>query len=425
VIELLKGIKVIESAMLFNGPTVGALLGSMGADVIKIEPPGGDYMRHIMGAITPGHSPAHLQVNKDKRSIKLNLKKPEGLEVFWKLLDQADVFIDGYIGDACTSLGIGYEAQKARKPGIVYLQYTGYGAAGPYANIPTHGRMMSAVGGMFALRVGDDGLVYSNADAVQDGGFGGTREGGEPSSVGGVFSALYIVAALVQQLRTGKGAYIDVSAADAAIATGWSGAIYGANAHRVTEWVGMPVAQPGDNRLADPPPIRGLEGARYYPYETRDGRFIMFGAIEHRWWEQFCELVGREDLIGERDESSPIDMAIGDLDLYHELRKVFLERDAAEWVALAAEHHIPIGPVNMSVADLLADPQLRGRQIFAEGTHPEAGPFTYVGTPAVVAGQKFEVRLPAPELGEHTDEILRELGYGDEDIERLHADRVV
>ena len=129
--ELLSGIRVIESAMLFNGDTVGAHLGDVGADVIKVESPsGGDYLRHFLGQITPGHSPAHVQINRNKRSVTIDLRSAAGKAVFWRLLATADVFVDGNSADACEKLGIGYEEQRLHKPDILYCQYSGFGAAG-------------------------------------------------------------------------------------------------------------------------------------------------------------------------------------------------------------------------------------------------------------------------------------------------------
>ncbi|MCW2750668.1 MAG: fldA 8, partial [Aeromicrobium sp.] len=143
--NLLAGIRVLESATLFNGDTLGAHLADLGADVIKVESKQGDYLRHFLGQIEPGLSPAHVQINRGKRSIVLDLKNDADRDVFWHLLDTADVFVDGNASDACDQLGIGYAAQSARKPDIVYCQYSGYGAAGPYAQIPTHGQMMNAL----------------------------------------------------------------------------------------------------------------------------------------------------------------------------------------------------------------------------------------------------------------------------------------
>ena len=141
--KLLEGVRVLESAVLFNGDSLGALLGDLGADVIKIESPGmGDYLRDFLGQITPHHSPAHIQVNKNKRSVTLDLRSDEGRALFFELLQTADVFIDGFAGNACAKLGIGYEQQKAAKPDIVYCQYSGYGSSGPLST----SRLLSSSG---------------------------------------------------------------------------------------------------------------------------------------------------------------------------------------------------------------------------------------------------------------------------------------
>jgi len=139
-IELLKGVRVIECAVLFNGDQTGRHLADLGADVIKVEAPGvGDYLRDFLGQIAPHHSPAHLFANRNKRSITLNLRSDEGREVFWRLLATADIFVDGFAGDACAKMGIGYDDQRKVKPDIIYAQCSGFGAHGPYAQIPTHG----------------------------------------------------------------------------------------------------------------------------------------------------------------------------------------------------------------------------------------------------------------------------------------------
>src|SRR5258708_27679615 len=154
-IRLLQGVRVIESAMLLTGDHLGTLLGDLGADVIKVErPPAGDYIRDFLGQIRPRYSPAHVQVNKNKRSVGLDLRQPESLEVFWRLMATADVFVDGAAGDAAASLGIGYEEQRRRKPDIIYCQVSGYGA-GPYAGVPTHGALMNALAGRSPQVVGD------------------------------------------------------------------------------------------------------------------------------------------------------------------------------------------------------------------------------------------------------------------------------
>jgi len=416
-IRLLNGVRVVECAALLCGPTLSSFLADLGADVIKVEsPPLGDYMRDIMGAVGPRESPAHLQINKNKRSISLDLRQSEGREVFFRLLDSADIFIDGFMAGACDRLGIGYEVQRQRKPDIIYCQYTGYGAAGPYAGIPTHGRMMNAAAGSFPIGVREDGLIASVDEA--DGGLGGSQDAGEATAMGGIYGALSVTAALVRRQSTGEGCYIDISATDAAIASSFLGVVYAANADLVT-WSAMPHAAEGAQKLVEPPPARALEGARYYFYEAEDHKFVLFGAMELKWWKRFCELVGREDLLKDHEEA--FDAATGDRELYFELRKVFLERTQSQWLEFAEEHDLPIGPAYTRVRDVMGDDQLQGRDVFIEGKTPGGVPFVYVGWPGLISGQSYDVYRLAPSVGEHSREILREIGIPESEADHLQA----
>jgi crotonobetainyl-CoA:carnitine CoA-transferase CaiB-like acyl-CoA transferase len=409
---LLQGCRVIESATLLNGDRLGDLLGDLGADVIKLESPfQGDYLRDILGQITPHHSPAHIQVNKNKRSLTLDLRRAEGKEIFWRLLATADVFVDGNMADACVRLGIGYEDQRARKPDIIYCQYTGYGATEPYARIPTHGQLMNAAAGAMPVALGEDGFVHVVPPAEVEG-MRGTSNGGEGTATGAIYAAFHVAAALHHRQRTGQGCYLDAAASDAVIANAWITATYDLNDHRITD------------RTAMPGPSTSM-GAKYQFYETGDGKFVLFAAIEHKFWDKFCRAVGREDLIERKDLRAPVDFRRGDQELRAELRTIFRQRDRAQWLKLAAERDLPIGPAHTRVAELRDDPQLAQREIFWEGEHPHAGPFTYVGQPVVVRGQPYCVRRPAPRLGEHSAEILRELGCAERDIERWHAARII
>ena len=169
-LKQLDGVRVLESATLFNGDHLGTLLGDLGADVIKIESPfQGDYLRDFLGQVTPHHSPAHVQVNKNKRSLTLDLRKPEGKEIFWDLLATADVFVDGNAGPALDKLGVGYAEQRKRRPEIVYCQVSGFGYHGQYATVPTHGQMMNALAGCTPMEMGADGFTRP---AQRDSGMG-------------------------------------------------------------------------------------------------------------------------------------------------------------------------------------------------------------------------------------------------------------
>ncbi|MBV9994588.1 MAG: CoA transferase [Caulobacteraceae bacterium] len=400
-IELLKGVRVLECAVLFNGDQTSRILGDLGADVIKVEAPGvGDYLRDFLGQITPHHSPPHIYVNRNKRSMTLNLRSDEGRKIFFELLKTADIFVDGFAGDACAKLGIGYEDQKKVKPDIIYAQCTGYGAHGPYAQIPTHGQMMGALAGGSPVAMGEDGLVRSTGEGMNDG-----------TTVGASYTALSAIAALRHRDRTGEGLYIDGAGSDAVLSTIWFPATNAWNEHRLTDRRGMSSSGSGGS-------------AKYQFYETKDKRFILFCGIEHKFWDNFCRAVGREDLLEQKNELAPVDFAGGQLELRYELQKIFHTRTQAEWVQTALDHDIAMGPAHRP-ADLRDDPQLKSREIIYEGVHPDAGPFTYVGWPAPISGQKFEVFRPAPKLGEHTEELLAELGRTGEQVRALREAKVI
>jgi crotonobetainyl-CoA:carnitine CoA-transferase CaiB-like acyl-CoA transferase len=410
--DLLAGVRVVECAVLFNGDTVGMHLGDMGADVIKVESPAqGDYLRDMLGQIVPHHSPAHVQVNKNKRSLTLDLRRPEGLDVFWDLLRTADVFVDGFLAGVCDGLGIGYDAQRAVRPDIVHCHYSGFGGRGPYARIPTHGQMMNALAAAVPLAISADGLVRERASTEP---MGGTTIGGDGTAAGAVHAAMKIVAALVRRARTGEGCYLDAAGSDGVVAQGWIAAVYGLNEDRLTDRRGLRAR--GDTERT---------AAKYNFYATADDRFVLFCAIEPKFWARFCEGVGRPDLIGEQATAGPVDFGHRDEPLRRELQGIFASRTQDEWVTFAREHRLPLGPAHQTAADLRTDPQIGVRQILVEGEHPVAGAFTYVGEPVIVDGEPYRVGRPAPALGEHTDELLRELGRDDAQIAALREAGVV
>lgn len=408
--KLLDGIRVLESAQLFNGDRVGMLLGDLGADVIKVESPfRGDYLRDMpnLGLIKPHHSAAHVQLNKQKRSVALDLRQDAGREVFWKLLDTAHVFVDGNAGNACERLGIGYEEQRKRRPGIVYCQCSGFGSEGPYAELPTHGQMMDALAARLPVEMGEDGFVNKQEEPSA------TAGGGEGTATGAIYAAFYVAAAVVQSLRTGEGAFIDVASSDAVVNNAW-------------------IAVNGElNNWRVPPENRGGGGfekgpwVRYQFYETKDERFMLFCAIEHKFWNNFCRAVDREDLIEDVDESSPVEYAGGNESLRREVQKIFHTRTQAEWMQIALDHDVAMGPAPVSVHQMREDPHVQFRELFHEGEHPVAGPFTYMSEAGRVKGQPFEVRWPAPLLGEHTDDVLGELGFTSDDIAGFRQSKVV
>lgn len=404
--RLLEGVRVLESASLLNGDRLGALLGDLGADVIKVErPPIGDYIRYFMGQITPGNSPLHVAVNKNKRSVALDLRSEVGLEVFWRLLDTADVFIDGNAGAACTRLGVGYEAQRSRKPDIVYCQYSGFGASGPYSSIPTHGLSVGALAAALPHRMGPSGFMESipTPDPVGGTAFGG----GDPVSAGATHAALYVAAALFQRARTGEGCYIDIASVDGMLAQAWCAVTYALNYDQIVDTSSL---------RAD---VLPLSGARYQLYETADGNVLLFACIEAKFWHNFCHAIGRLDLLDSHD-GSLVDFGDDD-DLRHELQRIFNTEPLAYWMAMATEWDIVMAPAYRTVVETAADPHMRTRGVLHTEDHPDFGPFTYVGEAGVVARQPYAVRYPAPRCGEHTRPVLREIGYSEAELDSLAA----
>ncbi|HEY1974127.1 MAG TPA: CoA transferase [Pseudonocardia sp.] len=417
--DLLKGIRVLESGTLLNGATVGTMLGDLGADVIKIESPKrGDYIRQTAGQISPGNSPLHLQLNKHKRSITLDLRTDAGKDLFWRLLETADVFVDGNVAGAYDRLGVGYEAQRQRKPDIVYCQYSGFGSEGPYANMPTHGQMMSALAGSTPMVTGEDGLLHRvPARPVSCSQQRDSRSGGEATSAGAVHAAFHITAALVQRDRTGEGCFIDIAGVDGMLAQAWVASTISLNEHRITDR--------GD--LADAE-TEEITWAKYQYYQGSDGNVVLFGALETKFWNNFCRVAGREDLVEEpgavTKSGSPMDFVDDDA-LRVTLTEIFAKRPAAEWVALALEHDFPCSPAPRSIVEAAADPHIVTRGAFHDAPDPDGNTFTYVAEAGKVRGQPYRIQRPAPAQGQHTREVLAEIGIDEDRMDRLAAEKVI
>jgi crotonobetainyl-CoA:carnitine CoA-transferase CaiB-like acyl-CoA transferase len=407
-IQLLEGVRVLECAVLVQGGHTGRLFGDLGATIVKVEnPKAGDYIRDIGGVITPKNSPYHLLHNRNKRSITLDLRTDDGREIFWELLKDADIFVDGFAGSACERLGIGYEAQRQVKPDIIYLQSSGFGARGPYAEIPVHGYMMMAQGGALHLEMCDDGFVRQTPDP--DAIFSGTFSA---PIVGALYGALTALAALKRRDLTGEGAFIDSSGTDATIALRGAENVARWNEERITDATAVPnVGHP--------------DSPKYDFYETKDGKFVVLAAIEPKFWRNFCTAVDRPDLAAQLDETYAVDFSsTGGPELATEIQKIFHTRTRDEWMTVAREHDIAMGPANQAI-DILDDEHVRAREAVYESVHPQAGRFVTVGWPAPVAGQPFGIEHEAPLLGEHTDEILGELGRTEAEVAGLHERGIV
>jgi len=400
---LLQGIRVVETGVLMGVDNLGRLLGDEGADVVKVESPQlGDYLRNIMTRFAPDWSMYHVALNRNKRSVTVDARTAQGRALMARLVSDADVFITGNVGATNERLGLGYATLHALNPRLVYCQVTGFGASGPYAEIPTHGQMMDQLGARTPQLELADGATRTVPGSNSPDTLGVV--------VGPLHAAFGVASALVRRSITGTGCYLDVSCADAVLAARWLDAIRELNPQCIDST--GPTANPA-------------ESAKYQNYQTSDGKFVLFCAIEAKFWDHFCSAVDRADLCSDHRRDLVVDFAGGDENalLRVELQRIFHTRTLTEWMALAAEHDIAIGPA-LQLAEVRDDPHLIARGMIVAEHHPTLGDFDTLGNPLHTPGESFVLRS-APSLGEHTDEVLAELGYDDTARAALRADGVI
>jgi crotonobetainyl-CoA:carnitine CoA-transferase CaiB-like acyl-CoA transferase len=378
----LAGVRVLDLSRLLPGGFCTAALGDLGADVVKIEQPGiGDYMRWgepKFGA----ESAASWTIDRNKRSVALDLKNPDGVTALLSLARGAEVVVESFRPGVVDRLGVDYDAVRAVNPAIVYCSITGHGQDGPLRLTPGHDINYVGRAGILDITGPADGLPAVPGVQVADLG------------TGGLFSAVGILAALLRARETGEGDHIDISMTDGAFA-----------------WLTVHMA---DHFASGVDP--GREGMIlngrfpcYNVYRCADGRHITVGAIEEQFWEVLCERVGRADLLPTRNDPDAIDT----------WREVFLARPRDQWVALL-EDDACVGPVN-DFAEAAADPQMVGRGMVVDQQHPEVGTVRQLGSPVKMRNHAVGVRGPAPKLGADTRALLAEAGYSEERISALFA----
>ncbi len=391
--SLLRGVRVIELALLAPD-LLGMHLADLGADVIKVEePPDGDYLRVIGPRKVGGLSLMHLRWNRGKRSLTLDLKRPEGQSLLRRLAARAAVFIDGLRAGAAARCGAGYEDIRAENPAVVYCSLSGAGQSGPYARLGTHGVAYDAFAGLAPPSARPDGSP-SIPSYTPIGMFAGP-----------LYAAMAVCAALVRAKETGSGCHLDIAELDAAVA--WQAE------HLDAALNGAPATVP---YLGD--------AVRYQYYRTADDRVVLFQAPERKFWKRFCDAVGRTDLFAEKPGDAFGDHARGDETLRRELATIFRTRTRAEWVCLFVEHDIPGAPV-YTPDEIPADAHFQARQLLVQQRHPVAGELRLFGTPVKVSGETFST-TPAPGPGADTDDVLASvLGLSAVEIAALRTAGIV
>lgn len=391
----LAGLQVLELAQIMAGPTCGSLLADLGAEVIKIEKlPGGDDTRRYAEPSVNGESAAFMMMNRNKRSVAIDLKTQGGRAVLRRLAARADVLTENYRRGALDKLGLGYDAMRALNPALIYCSISGYGRSGPAAD----------KGGFDLIAQGVSGLMSVTGEP-----------GRAPAKVGapvtdlnaGILAALGVVSAYVHRLKTGQGQWVDTSLMEAGIhLTAWQAAIFFATD-----------VAPGPGGSAHP------LTAPYQAFPTADG-WINIGGANQSNWERIARRLDLAALIDDpRFASNTARMANREA-LVALLGERLRQRGTAEWLVALDAAGIPAGPIN-DIAQMAADPQTLAREMVVTLEHPLAGRTRALGLPIKFSDTPGGIRRPAPLLGQHTREVLREHGYADAEIEALAADGAV
>ena len=389
--QALDGIRVLDLSRMLPGPYCSMMLGDLGAEVIKIEEPKiGDPTRHTR-PLVDGKSAAFAQVNRNKKSIAIDLKKPEGRNLFLKLASTADCILEQFRPGVVDRLGVGYKTVSEINPRAVYCSLTGFGQDGPHRDRSGHDLNYLALSGVLGLTTDQRGKPVIPGVQLAD-------------LAGGMIAGFAILAALLARERTGRGQYVDVSMFDVMVSM-------------------LPV--PAAHHFAGKTiPVGGkyvLSGAYpfYNVYETSDGKYMTLGALEPKFWANFCLKVGREDLIARQfDESEHRD------DLFQQVRTIFESRSQNEWIELMREADCCCEPV-LSMTEAFSHAQTRARELIRETGRDTSSVTDQLGFSYKLSDTPPRETRPAPALGENTDELLAAIGISNDELIRLKEAGVI
>lgn len=391
----LTGLKVLELAQIMAGPTCGTLLADMGADVIKVEKmPGGDDTRRYAEPQVNGESAAFMILNRNKRSMGVNLKTEGGRSVLRRLVKDADVVIENYRRGALDRLGVGYEDLRKINPSLIWCSISGYGLTGPYADRGGFDLIAQGIAGIMSI-TGEPGRPP-------------VKSGSPVADINaGILSALGIVSAYVHRLKTGQGQLVDTSLLEAGIQqTFWQSAIYFAT--------GISPGPTGSGHVLTAP---------YQAFPTKDG-WINIGGANQANWERIASMVGAPELINDPRFLTNTDRMTHREELTELLGARLKQRSNAEWLEDFNAAGIPAGPIN-DIAAMVSDPQTIAREMVVELKHPVAGRTRALGLPIKFSETPGKVIAPAPTFGQHTREVLQAHGYADDEIDALGAEGAI
>ena len=392
----LKGIRVLELAQIMAGPTCGLLLADLGAEVIKIEKtPFGDDTRNFLPPDIKGESAAFMMMNRNKKGIVLNLKDKDGIEIFKRMIKNSDVVLENFRKGTLDKLGVGYDVISKINPKIILCEISGYGRTGPYAD----------KGGFDLVAQGMSGLMSITGESKDK----------PPMKVGapitditaGLLAASGILAAIIHRNKTGEGQKVDTSLFEAGIVhTYWQSAIAGATGE-----------SPGPLGSAHP------LTAPYQAFKTKD-KWITIGASNQNTWLKLIKAIDREDLQENEKFSSNLNRKKNLTELVEILTIELSKKTSLEWLKIFDDNGFPCGPIN-SITDMFKDPQTIDRQMILEVDNKKAGKSKAIGMPIKFSKSKTEKSKGAPNLGEHTKEIMINFGYKEKEIEDFYNRKII
>jgi len=391
----LDGLTVLDLTRVLSGPYCTMMLADMGARVIKIEQPGrGDDTRAWGPPFQSGESAYFMSINRNKESVTLNLKHPDGRRVLDALIEQSDVLVENFRPGTLDRMGLGYSDVAQRWPKLVYCSVSGFGHTGPRRSEPGYDAVLQGEGGLMSITGSDDGPAYRLGVAIAD-------------IVSGMFAAYGVAVALLARHRTGRGQFVDVGMLDAVAA--------------------LLTYQAGIYFATDKAPSRmGNRHPTIMPYETleaADGDLVVAVGNE-QLWRKFCEVIAANDLVDDPRFATNTDR----VQAHDVLRPLLVERlragRATEWIERLTAAGIPCGRVR-DLAQVFADPQIVERAMVIALEHPIAGTIRALGVPVKLADTPGAIRQPPPMLGQHTNPVLRDLGIENEEIARLKEEGAI
>jgi crotonobetainyl-CoA:carnitine CoA-transferase CaiB-like acyl-CoA transferase len=387
----LEGIRVLDLSQLMAGPLASLLLGDMGADVVKVEPPDGDAMRFTAETFINGENSFFLSLNRNKRSVVLDLKHEAGRRAFMRLAETADVVLENLRPGAVARLRVDYESVRRVNPRVVYCSVSGFGQRGPNRNRPAVDPIIQAESGLMSLTGTPESGPLRTGMPIAD-------------FVAPVFAALAIVSALFARQASGHGQKIELSMLDASV--------FSMMPREGYFFIG------GEN------PLRlGNEHYQIVPtnvYPTKDGRLIKIVAHAEKFWRLLVEALGDETLAKDPRFRTNADRLKHREEVDRRLREILGRRTLSEWTVRLGEHGVLFAPVR-EMSEVLTDPAILTDEMVVELDHPRAGRIKLLGNPMKFLETPVQFRRPPPLLGQHTREVLKEAGYTDDEVDRLRA----